>query len=116
MCRLWPAGGRRLRFRRRIRLTLTPREVQTVALSESTQAAIDQAFSDQQKAKEADAARQEANSTAVEARLAAEKTEGVAILAHKKAIDSANAAISALMTDLGVPPPEAGRTATGRKK
>jgi len=96
--------------------TLTPLEVQTVALSESTQAAIDQAFTDQQKAKEADAARQEANSTAVEARLAAAKTEGAAILAHKKALDSANAAISALMADLGGPPPDSGRAPVGRKK
>ena len=86
-----------------------------MALSESTQAAIDQAFSDQTKAKDADAARQEANQAAVEARLAAEKTEGVALAAHKKALDSANAAISALMQDLGVPPPEASR-APGRKK
>jgi len=74
-------------------------------LSPDTERLIQEAFTAQQKAADADLARQEAADAALQAAKDSEEAEKISLAAHKLAIDAANAAIMSLMRDLGVTPP-----------
>ena len=81
----------------------------SMPLSPETETLIQAAFEAQQKAADADEARQHAADAALQAVSDSEDAEKVSLAAHKAAIDAANAAIAALMADLGVPAPERSR-------
>jgi len=78
----------------------------SMPLSPETETLIQAAFDAQQKAADADEARQHAADAALQAVSDSEDAEKISLAAHKAAIDAANAAIAALMRDLGVEPPQ----------
>ena len=85
-----------------------------VPISTDTQEKIQAAFDAQEQAAEADAARKAAQDASLQAASDAEKAETLSLAAHKVALDAANEAIAALMSDLGVPPPDPGQP--GRRR
>ena len=79
-------------------------------ISEDTQDAIDTAYTAQADAQTAKTDAQAANDAALQAQQNADASQAKFIVKQQQALDAANAAIAALMKDLGVPPPSTATT------